>query len=75
MGRVGSGTARVYVQARRGTGEGMDETPEAPSGLPDDIEEGAPLGVEDAEPDQDAPDERGQDAMPGISTDEPDVSG
>jgi hypothetical protein len=53
-----------------------DETPEAdkdiPSGLPEDEEEHAPLGMpggaEEAPP--------GEDAMPGIApADEPDVSG
>ncbi len=53
----------------------MADQDEAVSGLPEDIEESPPLGVDEAEPDKDAPDERSTDAMPGISPDEPDVSG
>lgn len=53
----------------------MADTDETPSGLPEDIEESAPLGVEEAEPDKEAPDERTVEDLPGISTDEPDVSG
>lgn len=53
----------------------MSDDDEIPSGLPEDVEESEPLGVSDAEPDKEAPDERRVEDLPGISTDEPDVSG
>ena len=49
--------------------------PPAPSGLPGDVEESAPLGPTEAEPEGDGEIQRGEDAQPGINEGEPDVSG
>ena len=39
-----------------------------PTGLRDDMPEETPLGPTEADPDHDAAEERGPDAMPGIPT-------
>ena len=48
---------------------------DAPSGLPDDVEEHEPLGADDADPEGEGDTPRGEDAQPGINRGEPDVSG
>jgi hypothetical protein len=42
---------------------------DAPTGLPHENEEEAPLGADQEEPEGDAEPQRGEDAMPGIPTD------
>ena len=47
-----------------------------PTGVREDAIEEQPLGPPEADPDHDAPPERGEDAMPGIPTEgEPPTSG
>jgi hypothetical protein len=49
---------------------------EAPSGLPPEEPEEEPLGVPEADPDGEGQPARGEDAMPGIATeDEPPSAG
>jgi hypothetical protein len=48
---------------------------EAPSGLPDDEDDPAPLGVPEADPDHDAPPEPQEERLPGIAGDDPPSSG
>jgi hypothetical protein len=48
---------------------------DTPSGMPEDAEEATPLGAPDAEPEGEGEAPRGEDAQPGISRVEPDVSG
>jgi hypothetical protein len=43
---------------------------DAPSGLPPDEDPDQPLGVDEAEPDGEGEPRRGDDAMPGIPTEE-----
>jgi hypothetical protein len=50
-----------------------NDTP--PSGLPEEAEEATPLGPPEAEPEGHGTEQRGEDAQPGISRVEPDVSG
>jgi hypothetical protein len=50
-----------------------DDTP--PSGLPEGIEEDAPMGPEEGDPDGEGERSRGEDVQPGIQRDEPDAAG
>jgi hypothetical protein len=47
---------------------GSETSPDAPSGLPPEESEEAPLGVPDARPEGEAEPDRGAGAMPGIPT-------
>ena len=49
---------------------------DAPSGLPEGVEESEPLGgIDEADPEGEGDTPRGEDAQPGIQRGEPDVSG
>jgi hypothetical protein len=47
-----------------------NDQPTDVSGLPDEKSDDVPLGVEDSDPDGEGDAPRGEDAMPGIPTDE-----
>jgi hypothetical protein len=56
--------------------EEHDERDAAPTGLPDDAEEGTPLGPPRIDPEGEGEPERGPEAMPGIpDAGEPPTSG
>jgi hypothetical protein len=55
--------------------ESSDPNDPVPSGMPEEADEATPLGPPDAEPEGHGEKQRGEDAQPGISREEPDVSG